>query len=196
MLRAAEQLRQEGHRAFGELGFEVQPLTSGIAASTRAQVGVVVTFVRPGGPAAGRLDVTDVIVGVGDEPLSTLEQWQSVARRLSIGQTVSLRVQRGDEVRTVELTADLAAVSADPPPLGLTLRAVPRIGAEVLSVAAGSASAAAGIQPGDVITVFGDRHAPTPAEVRARFAAASADRPLLVAVTRGPLHQVLTLEKR
>jgi S1-C subfamily serine protease len=196
VLRAAEQLRQDGHRAFGDLGIEVQPLTSGIAASTRAQVGVVVTFVQPAGPAAGRLNVTDIVVGVGDEPLATLEQWHAVTKRLPIGQTVSLMVQRGDEVRTVELTAAATAVPSEPPPLGLTLRVVPRVGVEVLSVAAGSAAAAAGIQPGDVITVFGDRHTPTPTEVRARFAAASAERPLMVAVTRGPLHHVLTLEKR
>ncbi|HVH29819.1 MAG TPA: PDZ domain-containing protein [Vicinamibacterales bacterium] len=196
VLRAAARLRQDGHRAFGDLGVEVQPLTAGIAASTRAHVGVVVTFVQPGGPAAGKLNVTDVIVGVGDEPLQTFEQWQATARRVPIGQAISLLVQRADEVRTVELTAASTAVPSEPQPLGLSLRGVPRVGVEVLSVAAGSAAAAAGIQPGDLITVFADRHTPTPTEVRARFAAASADRPLMVAVTRGPVHHVLTLEKR
>jgi S1-C subfamily serine protease len=104
--------------------------------------------------------------------------------------------QRDNNPLLVTLIAAVLGVPAHPPPLGLTLRGVPRVGVEVLGVAAGSAAAAAGIQAGDVITVFDDRHTPTPAEVRARFAAASADRPLMVAVTRGPVHRVLTLEKR
>jgi S1-C subfamily serine protease len=75
------------------------------------------------------------------------------------------------------------------------MRAVQGTGVEVLGVASASAAALAGIQPGDVITVIGDREAPTPAEVRRRFAGAATDRPVLVAVTRGTGHHVLTLEK-
>ncbi len=60
----------------------------------------------------------------------------------------------------------------------------------------GSAAAAAGIRPGDLITVFGDRQRPTPAEVRGLFAAAPPERPLLVAVTRGAEHHVLAIERR
>jgi S1-C subfamily serine protease len=196
VVRAAEQLRLEGHRTFGTLGFEVQPLTPGIAASTRAQVGVVVTAVDPEGPAAGQLNVTDVIVGVGDEPLTAFEQWQAVALRLPIGQTIALLVQRGDALQTVTVPAVPPAPPATTQPLGLVLRNVPRTGVEVVSVAPASAAAAAGIRPGDLITVFADQQAPTLTEVRGRFAAASPDRPVLVAVTRGAAHHVLTIQKR
>ena len=182
---------------YGEIGVEVQPLTPGIALSTRAQIGVVVTAVNPEGPAAGLLEVTDVIVGIGDEPLSTYEHWNAIASRVTVGQTLTLLVQRDEQVQTIMLTAVAPIVAApQAQPLGLTMRSVPRVGVEVSDVAQESAAAAAGILPGDVITVFGDRKAPTPAEVRARFAAAPADRPVLVAVTRGAAHHVLTIEKR
>jgi membrane-associated protease RseP (regulator of RpoE activity) len=197
---AAERLRQQGHRAYGDLGVEVQPLTADVASSTRAQVGVVVTAVNPQGAAAGQINVTDVIVAVNDEPVSTYEHWQALAARATVGETMTLLVHRGDAVQPVALTAapraDLKEAAAEPPPLGLSLRTVARVGVEVLSVAPGSAAAAAGIRPGDVITVFGDRQAPTPSEVRGRFAAAPADRPVLVAITRGPTHHVLTIVKR
>jgi serine protease Do len=199
VVEAADALRQAGNRTYGELGIEVQPLTPDVAASTRAPLGVVVTAVDPQGPAASLLEPTDVIVGIGDEPLVTYEQWLAVALRATVGQTVVLRAQRNDEVRLVAIVAapkPAAPAAAQAPPLGLTLRTVPRVGAEIVAVAPGSAAAAAGMRPGDIITVFGDTKAPTQSEVREAFAAAPADRPVLAAVTRGTAHHVLTLEKR
>jgi S1-C subfamily serine protease len=76
------------------------------------------------------------------------------------------------------------------------MRAIRGTGVEVLAVAPGSAAALAGIQPGDVLTVVGGRKAPTPSQVTRGFAASTADRPVLVAVTRATVHHVLTLQKR
>jgi hypothetical protein len=192
---SVERLRREGRRDYGQLGIEVQPLTPGVASGTGAKVGVVVTWIDPQGPAAGHLAATDVIEALDDGTLFTYEHWRARATRLAVGQTVSVRVTRGSDVQTVMLTAGPASTPREPRQLGLTMRAVQGTGVEVLGVASASAAALAGIQPGDVITVIGDREAPTPAEVRRRFAGAATDRPVLVAVTRGTGHHVLTLEK-
>jgi S1-C subfamily serine protease len=79
--------------------------------------------------------------------------------------------------------------------LGLTLRRVARTGSEVLRVDPQSAAAAAGLEAGDVITLIGNLNAPTPAQVRRAFASTSQEQPLLLAMTRGLTHRVLTLEK-
>lgn len=193
---AVDRVRGRPDHNYGQLGVEVQPLTSGVASGAGAQAGVVVTWVDAQGPAAGQLAATDVIEAIDDASLFTYEHWRARITRLTVGQMISLRVRRGNEAHTVALTAGPRSTPQGPRPLGLTMRAVPRTGVEVLGVAPASAAALAGIQPGDVITVAGEGKAPTPADVRRVFAAAATDRPMLVAVTRGAAHHVLTLEKR
>jgi hypothetical protein len=191
-----DRLRLEGHREYGRLGIETRPLTPDLASTTGARVGVVVTWVDPQGPAAGQLDVTDVIVAVGGEPLSTSDQWRARTARLTVGETIILAVRQGNDVRTVTLTARPVSTPARPQALlGLTMRTLPRVGVHVLGVAPASVAALAGIEPGDVITMIGDHQAPTAADVRRVFGSASDDPSVLVALTRGPSHHVLVLKK-
>ena len=191
-----DRLRLEGHRDYGRLGIEARPLTPALASTTGAQAGVVVTWVDPQGPAAGQLDVTDVIVEVSGEPLSTYEQWRARTARLTVGEAIVLGVRQGGEVQSVTLTARPVSTPAEPKPLlGLTMRNLPRVGVEVLGVAPASVAALAGVEPGDVITIIGEDQAPTPADVTRVFASAPDDQSVLVAVTRGPSHHVLLLKK-
>ena len=55
--------------------------------------------------------------------------------------------------------------------LGLTLRARPKIGAEVVRIEPASAADRAGLTLGDVITLVADVPAPTPAQVTRSFTA-------------------------
>jgi len=191
---AVNRLTAEGRRAYGHLGIRAQPLTSGTALSTGAQTGVVVTSVDANGPAAEQLQVADVIEAAGDKPLPTFEHWRAVAARLTAGERISLQVRRHAAVRTVTLIAAPLTKPVKGARLGLTMRTIRGVGVEVLTVAPASAAERAGIQLGDVITVTGDRKAPTPGQITRAFATATADKPLLVAVTRGTAHHVLTLE--
>ncbi len=195
---AADRLRLEGHRDYGGLGIEAQPLTPDLASTTGARAGVVVTWVDPQGPAAGLLDATDVIVAVSGEPLSTYEQWRVRTARLTVGETIVLGVHQEGETQTVTLVARpmMSPAPAGPQPLlGLTMRTLPRVGVEVLGVAPASVAAMSGIEPGDVITIIGEQQAPTPQDVRRLFMSASDDRGVLMAVTRGSSHHVLVLRK-
>lgn len=197
VIRLAERLLREGIRDVGWLGVEVQALTPAIASIAGASPGVVVTWVDPKGGAAGKLLVTDVIESIGGDVIATLEHWEARLARLAAGDLLVLRVRRRGEVQEIQVTAGAAPpTSAGARPLGLTMRAVPRIGIEIVRVDPGSAAARAGIEAGDVVTLVGEIERPTPAHVTRAFRAAPDDRPLLVGVTRGDRHLVLALGTR
>jgi hypothetical protein len=222
VLRAAvDRLQQQDvSRDPGSLGLEVQALTpalgaalgvgagpsislrSGRAGEARGSgEGVVVSWVDPRGASAGRVNVGDLLEGFVDAgsvaPL-TGSLWAVRMDRLSMGQTVTLRVRRPADPARAEDVILTAGPLPPPAPgsLGLTLRSIPRVGAAVVAVAPGSVAERAGLRSGDTITLAGPHRAPTPAEITSAFAAATPDRPLLTAVTRGSEHRVLALEPR
>jgi hypothetical protein len=195
MIARAEQLLRDGGEAPGQLGVRVQALTPDVAAAVGAVTGVVVTWVDPQGPAANALRVTDIIEAVAGQPSPTLEYWQARAAAVRAGEAIAVTVRRRDGVRDVTVTAAPIAQAPVPRLLGLTLRTVRRVGAEVVQVDPGSVAFRAGIERGDVITVFGDVEAPTAAQVARAFAAAAEGTPLLVALTRDDTHRVLALER-
>jgi C-terminal processing protease CtpA/Prc len=140
-----------------------------------------------------------VIEAIDNTPVPTPEHWAVHMDRLSAGQPVTLQLRRASSLQAsspqeVTITAQPLPPPADRP-LGLKMRTVARVGAEVLSVAPASAAERAGLLAGDIVTRAGDRDAPTAAELMDAFKE-SADRPLLVAVTRGATHHVLALEPR
>lgn len=197
VIRAADRLLREGSRDGGWLGVEVQALTPAVALVAGASGGVMVAWVDPRGPAAEKLAVTDVIETIGDEVVATLEHWEARLARLAAGDSLVLRVRRRGDMREVHLTAGGAPPTlSEAHLLGLTMRAVPRIGVEVVRVDPGSAAARAGIEAGDVMTLIGEIERPTPAQVTRAFQATPEDRPLLVGVTRGDRHRVLAVGKR
>ena len=79
-------------------------------------------------------------------------------------------------------------------PLGLELRTVAKVGAEVLSVQPSSLASAADLRVGDVITMIGSLNQPTAVQVQRTAARASGDGPLLLAIQRGDSHRLVTLE--
>ena len=199
MMRSAERLLREGSGGGGWLGLEVQALTPAIASVTGGTNGVVVTWVDPEGPAAGKLVVADVIETLGDQAFATMKHWEARLSRLAPGDSVLLGVRRAGQIEEVQLAA------ADPPPLpanlepyplGLITRVVPRVGVEVVRVDPGSAADRAGVQVGDVITLIGNLEGPTPAQITQAFLATPEDRALLLGITRGDHHRVLALGKR
>lgn len=190
VLQAVDGLLARKTGVAGWLGVEVQ-MTPGPAAPP----GVMLAWVDPNGPAAGKVFVMDVVETAGGEPVASPEEWRVRVARLQPGESIVLRVRRRAETSEVSLTAAARPTPADPSRLGLTMRTVSRIGAEIVQVADGSAAARAGIREGDVITAIGDIRAPTAQQVTSAFAAAPNDRALLVAITRGDLHRVLAIEK-
>jgi hypothetical protein len=191
-----ERLQQRGEA--GDLGIAIQPLSPAIASATGATTGVVVSAIDPDGAAAGSLMATDVIEAVDGQDMRTPDHWRARAARASAGDTLTLRVRSGDEVREVQITAAPSTPLAEPAAdasLGLRLRGIPRVGAEVLSVQPRSRAARAAIREGDVITVAGRQSSPTPAQMMRAFASLPPGESLLVALTRGSGHHVVVIEK-
>ena len=104
--------------------------------------------------------------------MHTPDHWRARVARVNAGDTLTLRVRGGEGVREVQVTAAAPAApdrTADDPSLGLRLRTIPKVGAEVLSVQPRSRAARAAIRQGDVITVAAGQPSPTPAEVMRAF---------------------------
>jgi hypothetical protein len=197
LLAEAARLREGPKRSAGTLGMDVQALTDPVALVTGAKAGVVVTFVNPDGPAAGRLMVGDVIEELDGHALATREVWDVRMSRLSADDALTLRVRRreGGEVREVALVAVSPPVPVVTRSLGLALRHRTGVGAEVVRVEPGSAGHRAGLVVGDLITLMADIDAPTPVQVTRSFAALREGQRSMVAVTRGATHFVTTLER-
>ena len=94
------------------IGVEVQDLTPPVASVTGATVGVVVAWVDADGPAREQLAAGDVIEAVDGQTLATRQQWDVRVARLSVGETLSLRVRRRGEIRDVALVANAAGGAA------------------------------------------------------------------------------------
>ena len=174
----------------GTIAVEVQALTEPIAAVTGSPAGVVVTSVARGGPGWGALMVGDVIEGVDGRDLVSREQWNTRISRLAAGETLALRVRRRGNVRETSIEATALEVGTVNATLGLALRRRAGVGAEVTGVSRLSAADRAGVAVGDLITLFGDLQAPTPAQIARSFAALSSGDRVLVAVSRGDAHFV------
>jgi hypothetical protein len=194
LLASAEQLLESPPKAAAELGIDVDVLTPRLAAAAGAQAGVVVAWVDPAGIAASLLRTGDVIEAIDDVAITNAEQWRVRTARVGVGDTLTLRVTRRGAQRSVQLRVP-ASSAENAPFLGLGMRRVARMGTEVTRVVHGSASEAAGIAAGDLITAIGNINAPTPAQIASAFEATDGGDLLVVAVRRDGVHRVMALQR-
>jgi S1-C subfamily serine protease len=196
VLPEAERLLATPPGPAGSIGIEVQDLTGPLSAATGAPAGVVVTWVDADGAGRDQLMVGDVIEAVDGQPLATRQQWDVRLARLTVGETLSLRVRRRAEVLEV---AAVATRPAAPAPasrsLGLTLRTRTKIGVEVVRVEQGSAAERAALAAGDIITLVAGAPGPTPEQVIRSYTSLGPSERVMIAVTRGDAHFVTTLER-
>lgn len=196
VLLVADRLLSQKDPLGSWLGVQVQALTPSLTSGGDTRPGVMISWVHPDGPAADKLVVMDVIEAVGGEPIASPDDWRARTARLVPDQSIVVRIRRFGATMDVWLTAVPQPAPAGPVTLGLTMRTLTRIGAEVVRIADGSAGARAGIREGDVITAIGEIRTPTASQVARAYDTAPDDRPVLVAITRGDAHRVLALEKK
>jgi hypothetical protein len=197
LFSAIDRLRQQDGQA-GTLGIAIQQLSPAIATATGAATGVVISAIDPGGAAAGALTPTDVIEAVNGQEMHTPDHWRARIARVQAGDTVTLRVRSAGALREERVTAVPFAASAEPADdraLGLQLRSVRSIGAEVISVQPESRAARAALREGDAITFAAGQQSPTAAQVMRAWAALPPGGSLLLAVTRGNEQSVIAILK-
>ncbi|MEU4424520.1 trypsin-like peptidase domain-containing protein [Actinoplanes sp. NPDC024001] len=103
----ADQLLTSGSATHPYLGVSVTSLTAGVAQALGAKVnsGALIRQVQAGGPAATATAQTgDVIVRFGDRPVTGVGDLYAALRAVEPGQTANIVVNRGGEVRTVQVT--------------------------------------------------------------------------------------------
>jgi len=101
-----EQIRKTGRVRRGEIGISTQTITTTLAEALKvtAEAGVIVADVEEGGPAArAGLQPGDVILALDGKRMENGRQFRINIYTRSIGQQVSLDVQRGDRRLTVRI---------------------------------------------------------------------------------------------
>jgi S1-C subfamily serine protease len=199
ILRAAAESAREAEETRGDLGITVQPLTRALARATGADRGVVVNYVHPRGPAIDALESGDVVTAIDGTPVTTPSGFQQVVQGRTPGAEATIEIVRRGKPLTVQVSVrDTTGIPLPPLPAedpGLVLRAVPDLGAEVVTVWAGGSAARAGLQAGDIILKVDDRSAPAPAALLSAYRQAEPGTALLLIVQRGADHRVLALER-
>jgi len=195
VLRESERVGQAGYKSAGRLDVEVRTLTPSITTAIGEASGMVVAWVDPDGAAAGKLAAGDVVEAVDGALVPSVEHWAARTARLTPGESAVLHVRRQQDVFDVTVIASEGHAPIAPA-LGLTMRASRGAGAEIISVARGSAADRAGLRAGDLITSIGTATTPLPAAVTRAFAAVPDGGAILAAITRGDRHDIVALTKR
>jgi Do/DeqQ family serine protease len=206
------QLKASGKVERGRLGVSVQSVTADLAASLKLPdtSGALVSDVQAGTAAAhAGLQQGDVITAINGEKVVDSNALRNRIAGTKPGSTVDLKVLRNGKTETLKATLgtmeparerngrddDESSDSSAGGPAGMAVEPLtPQIARElglttrkegvvVSDVDPDGAAAAAGLQPGDVISQVNREAVKTPAELKAAITA-SGERPALLLVTR------------
>ena len=170
-LDVKDQIVAHGHVEHAQLGVEVQPLDSALAASfgLKTPVGALIAKVEPDSAAAGAgLKPGDIILSYDGQPVADAGDLSAKVAMDPPGKSVSLQVWRKDKALTLDAhlgsATRLAATNqgseavSDHGRLGLQIRPLSADERQQYGVAGGllvqgvsGPAADAGIQPGDVL---------------------------------------------
>ena len=180
-MNAVQQLKTKGYVSRGMIGVEVQPLTSALAKSLKldSESGALVATIVPGSPAekAG-VHVRDLITAFNGQPVYGAADLPPMVGLAPVGSTAKLTVLRDGKPLTLDVkiaaaprnAADLAAVQSRAESgnnLGLVVENITppqrqQFGLKsdegvLITSVLGNAAMQAGLQPGDVILMVGQR---------------------------------------
>jgi serine protease Do len=205
VMASADQMFRGTVVTSGDIGLTVQPLDARAARAAGASSGALVAYVSPDGPSHDVLWVGDVVTAVNGQPVGNADGLRLRVSRTAPGVQLTLTVLRNGSLETVPLVvrarpAAVAAPEGGAPPatpadLGLTLRAVPNTGAEVVRVRPDSAAALAGLRPADLIMSVARIRTPGPAEVSEAWDAMPPGGSMFLGVERAGQAMAVVLEK-
>jgi hypothetical protein len=131
-------------------------------AAIPAGLGVLVGFVDPTGPAAGKIEEGDILTRLDDQILVNTSQFQSLVRLRKAGDTIKLTLVRGAEVQVAEVKLEARvpkAFASRPVTPRATTGAAPANPANPPVVSGGRASITVNGQPIEIDLNGGPAHA-------------------------------------
>ena len=172
-----DELITDGRVVRGWLGVGIQELDPVLQEYYKTQQGVLVASVDEKGPASkAGLASEDIIVQVGDMPITEVRQLQKLVTSTAPGTTLPVIVIRDNARQSMQVQIGLSPYTPNgrptpPPPrkgAGIESRTLTgdlakRIGIKgtkgviVIDVSAGSAPEDAGLEEGDIVTAFNGR---------------------------------------
>ena len=198
-----DQLRSDGRIERGWLGVLLQPVSAEVAEGLglAGEGGSLVANVEPDSPAAkAGLQPGDVVLGVNGKPLENVKALARAVADTRPGATLTLEVSRDQKSRDVQVvigtppgdgrvaSANVPAEAAATPRLGLALAPLTpearahygiekgKEGVVVARVERDSPAAKAGIRPGSLISMVGQRSVSAPEDVAKAVADAAAQK--------------------
>jgi S1-C subfamily serine protease len=105
--QVAQALRDDGRVKRGFLGVSTQPVALAPATVEKLdqETGLMVIAADPDGPAGkGGVLQGDVLVAVGDQPVTSIEDLQAALGPEAVGKATPLKVVRGGELKTLTVT--------------------------------------------------------------------------------------------
>jgi hypothetical protein len=189
---------QPAQVTIGDFGIEVQPLSETLMRATGAKSGVMVSFVRPDGRAAGIVQPSDVVQSIQGAPVNSVEAFRQAERNRGDASEVPLSLIRGGAPLAVSLPAPAPAAPPEQQTTGSGVvgRSITNTGVEVVAVTVGSAAAAADIRRGDLIVLLNTQKTPTVTMLDRAYRAAKPGEFILVGVVRDQQQRIVALEKR
>jgi len=206
VMALVDQLLRDAPPPAGDIGVVTQALDATLVAATGATSGAAVAAVNADGPAAQVLAPGDVITAVNGEPMRTPDALRLRVARAAPGAALTITFRRDGTFASAPVTVrarptDAPAPAASAPatpqerPLGLTLKALPSRGSEVIRVQSGSIADAAGLRVGDVVVASGRTHAPDPPAIAVAFAALARGRATFLSVERHGQLRLVALQR-
>ena len=193
---AAESAQSNARRAIGDLGLEVQEASALLLRAASADRGVVVSHVRPDGPAASMIRPGDVIRAVDDAETVTSEAFRQAERGRTPGEPVTVHFIRRGSQHQVTYRAGDAAAARSGNTLGLIARSAPGIGVEVIAVEPRSAAERAGLRRGDLILTLDGTAVSDAAAVTRAYRQGKDGSVFVISLERNQQHRVVAVEKR
>lgn len=188
---AVNQIKSTGYVSRGRLGVRVQGIDADKAKALglESAAGAIVAAVEPGSPAAkAGVEVGDVIVGFNGQSVDTSAELPPMVASTKPGSNATLKVLRGDKTMTLgvkvgemprdenALASSGAEVHSGSDALGLTIEAITADQRQALDLKSGQGvvisningrqAHEAGLSPGDVILMVGQKKVGSVAEYK------------------------------
>jgi hypothetical protein len=191
-----ETAQPQTSRRDSDLGVEVQNADQRLLRAAASERGVVITYVRRGGPTESELRPGDVIRSVDELETHDTDAYKRAARTRIPGEPTTIKFTRRGTEQQVTVRARAAVTPAAVAGIGIEGRSVPRVGVEVVAVEPEGPAAQAGLRRGDLIlTIDGEPLADLGRLLRA-YRAVNVGTALVLSIERDTRHLTLAVEKR